>query len=177
MGTSRSNTAAAMVARCGMSMFEEAPMWLRSILAALAIQVGAVVPAWAELGQPAASVERDRAAMGGEVQSRPGERYSIETITVVGMTIKQYVSSKGIVFAIVWNGTGAPNLPLLLGSYFDEYKAEFATLHKAKPRSRKPMLLKTAHLVVERAGHSRYMWGRAFIPSLLPAMTSPEEIQ
>ena len=151
--------------------------WFRNGLATLLIQLVAVTPVWAALGQSVASVERDRAAMGGQGQSRPSKGYSIETITVAGMTIKEYVSSDGIVFAVAWRGIGAPDLPLLFGSYMDEYREGLMALKNRKPRIRKPMVLKTAHLVVERAGHARSMWGRAFIPALLPATIAPEDIQ
>jgi len=152
-------------------------MWLRPALAILLIHSTAVTSVWAALGQSAASVERDRAAMGGEGQSKPGKGYSIETITVAGMTVNEYVSSGGIVFAVAWRGIGAPDLPLLFGSYFDEYREGLTALQNRKPRIRRPMMLKTANLVVERAGHARSMWGRAFIPTLLPATISPEDIR
>jgi uncharacterized protein DUF2844 len=152
-------------------------IWFRTTLATLLIQLLAVAPAWAALGQPVASVERDRTAMGGQGQSKPGKGYSIESITVAGMTIKEYVSSDAIVFAVTWRGTGAPNLPLLFGSYFDEYQEGLTALQNKQPRIRRPLVLKTVHLVVERAGHIRYMWGRAFIPTLLPATIAPEDIQ
>jgi Protein of unknown function (DUF2844) len=152
-------------------------MWFRTALAFLLIHSTAVTPVRAALGESVTSIAGDRAAMGGQGQSSPGKGYSIETITVAGMTIKEYVSSDGIVFAVAWRGTGAPNLPLLFGTYFDEYREELTALQNKKPRLRRPMVLKTAHLVVERAGHARYMWGRAFIPALLPATISPGDIQ
>jgi len=152
-------------------------IWFRTALAILLIHATAVTSGWAALGQPVASVERDRAAMRGEGQTKPGKGYSIETITVAGMTVKEYVSSGGIVFAVSWRGVGAPDLPLLLGSYIDEYREGLTALQNRKPRIRKPMVLKTAHLVVERAGHARSMWGRAFVPVLLPATISPKDIQ
>ncbi len=152
-------------------------IWFRTALAILLIHSTAVTSGWAALGQSVASVERDRAAMGGEGQTKPGKGYSIETITVAGMTVKEYVSSGGIVFAVAWRGIGAPDLPLLFGSYFDEYREGLTAFQNKKPRIRKPMVLKTAHMVVERAGHARSMWGRAFIPTLLPTTISPEDIQ
>jgi Protein of unknown function (DUF2844) len=151
--------------------------WFCIAFATLLIHLAAITPVWAALGQSVASVERDHAAVGGQRQSRPGQGHSIETITVAGMTIKEYVSSDGIVFAVTWRGTGAPDLPLLFGSYFDEYREGLTALQNKKPRIRRPIVLKTAHLVVERAGHSRYMWGRAFVPTLLPATISAEDIQ
>jgi Protein of unknown function (DUF2844) len=151
--------------------------WFRIALAILLIYSTAVTSVWAALGQSADSVERDRAAMGGQGQSNPGKGYLIETITVAGITVREYVSSNGIVFAVTWKGAGAPDLPLLFGSYIEEYREGLVALQNRKPRIRRPMMLKTAHLVVERAGHARSMWGRAFIPVLIPATISPEDIQ
>ncbi|HEX9154853.1 MAG TPA: DUF2844 domain-containing protein [Nitrospira sp.] len=151
--------------------------WFRTAFAILLIHSTVVTPVWAALGQSVDSVARDRAAMGGQGQSKPGKGYSIETITVAGMTIKEYVSSDGTVFAVTWRGTGSPDLSLLFGSYIDEYREGLTALQNKKPRIRRPMVLKTAHLVIERAGHTRHMWGRAFIPSLLPATISPGDIQ
>lgn len=151
--------------------------WFHRALVTLLIHLAAVTPLWAALGQSIASVERDRSAVHGQGQGTPGNGYSIETITTAGMTIKEYVASDGVVFAITWRGTGAPDLSLLLGSYFDEYREGLTALKSRTPRTRRPMVLKTAHLVLERAGHSRYMWGRVFVPTLLPATVSLEDIQ
>lgn len=132
------------------------------------IHLTAIPPAWAALGQLATSVERDRIMMKGQRQSRTGTGYSIETITVAGMTITEYVSSDGIVFAVAWRGTGAPDLPLLLGDYFEEYRDGLTAERNRTPRIRKPLMLKTSHLMVERGGHSRSLWGRAVLPAALP---------
>jgi hypothetical protein len=136
-----------------------------------------LAPAWAALGQSAATVERDRALMKGQRQSRSGTGYSIDTITVAGMQIKEYVSGDGVVFAVVWRGTGAPDLKLLLGEYFDAYRQEVTAARRRTPRIRAPFRMKSDRLVVERAGHSRALWGRAYLPSHLPPGLTPEEIQ
>ena len=143
------------------------------------VHVTALTPVWAALGQPATSVERDRTLMKGQRhgQTGTGTGYSIETLTVAGMTIREFVSADGVVFAVVWKGTGAPDLSLLLGDYFEEYRDGLTTARNRTPRSRKPLALKTEHLVVEQRGHSRSMWGRAFLPSALPPGMAPEDIQ
>lgn len=151
--------------------------WVHLTLMIMLIQVTAATPVWAVLGQAKTSVEKDRAAMGGQVQSKLAPGYSVETITVAGMSIKEYVSSDGIVFAVAWRGTGVPNLRLLFGTYFDEYLEALTELQNNKPRIRRPLMLKTANLVVERSGHARNTWGRAFIPSRLPVVVSPKDIQ
>jgi len=137
----------------------------------------AFAPAWAALGEPLASVERDRAMMKGQRQSRTEPGYSIETITVAGMKIREYVSSDGVVFAVVWTGTGAPDLPLLLGRYFDEYREGLSLARQRTPRMRRPFVLKTPRVVVERSGHSRSLWGRAFLPAAIPPHMALEDIQ
>ena len=146
-----------------------------------AVAVWSVPPsmplAWATLGQSAASVEADRAKMNGQHQRRPAAGYSIDTIKVAGMEITEYVSSDGVVFAVVWKGTGAPDLKLLLGEYYGEYREEVDAARSRKPRVRAPFKMKSDRLVVERAGHSRSLWGRAYLPSHLPAGIRPEDIQ
>lgn len=151
--------------------------WVHVTVVTILIHLTAITPVWAVLGQAKASIEKDRAAMDGQVQSKLAQGYSIDTITVAGMSIKEYVSSDGTVFAVSWRGTGAPNLRLLLGAYFDEYVDALTELQNKKPRIRRPLMLKTVNLVVERGGHLRSMWGRAFIPSRLPTMVSPKDIQ
>lgn len=151
--------------------------WLGIPLAILVIQAPPKSSAFAALGESAASVENDRAAMKGGGHSKPGKGYSLETITTAGLTITEYVSSDGVVFAVTWKGTGAPDLRLLFGPYFDEYQEGLIDLQNKKPRTRKPLVLKTAHLVIEQVGSSRSMWGRAFVPALVPRAISTEDIR
>jgi Protein of unknown function (DUF2844) len=137
-----------------------------------------LAPVWAALGETAASVERDRVMMKGQRQSRGGAAgYSIDTITVAGIKVKEYVSSDGVVFAVVWTGTGVPDLQLLLGEYFEEYRQGVNAARSHRPKIRKPFQLKSERLVVERGGHSRSLWGRAFLPAALPPGVTAEDIQ
>jgi hypothetical protein len=78
---------------------------------------------------------------------------------------------------VAWKGTGAPDLPLLLGDYFEEYRDGVTAARNRMPRVRKPLVLKTTHLVVERGGQSRSLWGRAFLPAALPPGMASEDIQ
>jgi Protein of unknown function (DUF2844) len=136
-----------------------------------------LLPVWAALGQPEATVEGDRAMMKGQRQRGSGTGFSIDTITVSGMEIKEYVSPDGVVFAVVWEGTGVPDLKLLLGEYYEEYREGLSTARNRRPRVREPFRLKSDRLVVERAGHSRSLWGRAYLPTHLPPGIRPEDIR
>ena len=142
------------------------------------VLASAILPsAWGALGQSATTVEADRVKLNGQHQRRGGTGYSIERITAAGMEIDEYVSSDGVVFAVVWKGTGVPDLKLLLGEYFEEYREEVAAARSRTPRVREPFKMKSGRLVVERAGHSRSLWGRAYLPSQLPPGVRPEDIQ
>ncbi len=154
-------------------------MTIRVCMTALAMLLSpmALASVWAALGQPAATVERDRAIMKGQRHSRSGPGYSIDTITVAGMEITEYASPDGIVFAVAWKGTGIPDLQVLLGEYFQEYREELTTARNRRPRGREPFKMKSDRLVVERAGHSRALWGRAYLPSHLPPGIRVEDIQ
>lgn len=114
---------------------------------------------------------------GQQRQNNAGPGYSILAFTVAGMQIKEFVSSDGVVFAVAWQGTGVPDLQVLLGEYFEEYRDAVITERNRTPRIRKPLRLKTSRLVVERGGHSRSLWGRAFLPAALPAGLRAEDIQ
>jgi hypothetical protein len=93
------------------------------------------------------------------------------------MHINEYVSPDGVVFSVVWKGTVIPDLRLLLGEYFEEYRTTLTESRRRIPRVRQPFRMKSDRLVVERAGHSRSLWGRAYLPSRLPPGISPEDIQ
>ena len=134
-------------------------------------------PVWAALGGPAGTVERDRVMMKGQRQSRGGVGYSVDTITAAGMQVKEYISPDGTVFAVVWKGTGIPDLRLLLGEYFDDYRTGLNESRRRTPRVRGPFRMKNDRLVIERVGHSRSLWGRAYLPSHVPTGMKPEDIQ
>jgi Protein of unknown function (DUF2844) len=153
---------------------------LIGILAAMTLLAPEMLPpVWAALGQPAATVERDRVVMRGQGQRQRGggPGFSIDTITVAGMEIKEYVSPDGVVFVVVWRGTGMPDLQLLLGEYYEEYREGLQTAKNRRPRIKEPFRMKSDRLVVERAGHSRSLWGRAYLPIHLPPGIRPEDIQ
>ena len=151
---------------------------LVSISASVLLVMAALVPAaWAALGQPAATVERDRTLMKGQRHSRSAVGYTVDTLTVAGLQINEYVSPDGIVFAVAWKGTGMPDLRLLLGEYFDDYRTGVAAARGREPRVRGPLRIKNERVVVERAGHSRALWGRAYLPSHIPAGMLPQDIQ
>lgn len=89
------------------------------------------------------------------------------------MTVNEYLSSSGTVFAISWRGPRPPDLSELLGSYFTEYQTAAASPHI----QRHHLFVTTKDLVVEAGGHMRDLRGRAYVPALLPPGMSADQIQ
>jgi hypothetical protein len=171
----------------------------RARLAKAIVALGAVIVfqapqvAMATLGGSAQSVAADQQAFGGQArtlsqpqssaaQQAPDEQsavpsnpaYIVEQITTpTGVTVNEYLSPGGTVFAVSWRGPRPPDLSQLLGSYF----AEFQTAAAAPQAQRRHLRIQTNDLVVETGGHMRDLRGRAYLPSLLPPDVSADEIQ
>jgi len=91
------------------------------------------------------------------------------------MLLRQFALPNGIVFAVAWQGITHPNLQTTLGEYADGYLVE---LEKGSGRSgSRQQKIVTDEMVVEKWGHGRLLFGRAYLPSLLPAGISINEIK
>ena len=131
-------------------------------------------PAWAVLGQPAASVFDDQQRMHAQLRTMANDGYVVQQIEAAdGTMVREYVSSTCLVFGIVWQGPKLPDLAQLLGAYFPLYEAALpAPVHR-----RAPVVVHTEALVVEMFGHMRAFSGRAYLPNLVPSTLAPEVIQ
>lgn len=145
---------------------------LHAIVLAAATHAGTAAAA---LGGDAASVESDRAAMGGAVvQTTPGEGYTVHEIqTPSGTAVKEYVSAAGTVFAVSWSGPALPDLRQLLGAQFETY-VEGARAQNAGPGR---IDVRRAGLVVQSAGRMRAFFGRAYLPALVPQGMALDQIR
>jgi hypothetical protein len=129
------------------------------------------------LGESADSVTSDTKALSaveGAKSLRNG--YAIQEIHSDSITIREYVSSAGIVFGIAWNGLIHPDLTLLMGSYAAEYQEAKQRIPR-RPGHRPYQVVKTNRIVVEKWGHMRNLQGRAYAPALIPPAVSIDEIQ
>lgn len=148
-------------------------MKYRAGLALLAL----VLPltAWAALGGHATSVQADQAKMKAAV--RPGSslaQYSVhEFQTPDGITIKEFVTNSGTVFAVSWQGPFMPDLQQLLGQYFSNY----VNAARSKRGGHHQLTLSQPGLVIHSQGHMRAFSGQAYLPSKLPAGVTPAELQ
>ncbi len=130
----------------------------------------------AVLGGSVDSVNRDMSAMKADrSQVKTLDGYCVHEITSGTLTLREYVSSVGIVFGIAWDGLFNPDLSYLLGSYYNQYQE--AKRQMPRTHGKRSMRVQTSGVVVEKWGHMRSMHGRAYAPLLLPQGVGPDIIR
>jgi hypothetical protein len=90
-----------------------------------------------------------------------------------GTIVREYLDASGTVFAVTWRGPFKPDLPTLLGRYFDSY----ASAPRSAGSTRSRLAIDQANLVVRAGGHQRAFVGLAYVPQLLPPGVSVADLQ
>ena len=145
-------------------------------------------PAWAALGDNAASVLTDQARMNGTLQSTDNRTYVLHEITTsTGAKVREFVTPGGAVFGIAWDGQFPPNFQLLLGAYYPQAQQAAAAAKAAQTQTQpdgKPVrsgrsaaVIDTPGLVLYQVGHMRSFHGVAYIPQLVPQGVQTSEIR
>jgi len=131
--------------------------------------------ALAALGQPRASIARDRARMAPATQSSKAIINGVEHRMTLpnGTVVKQIENDAGAIVAVTWRGPGRPDLKQLLGmQYFATYQ-ETARVARTRIRMRRAPRVHRNDLVIETGGHSGSFWGIAYLPGQLPSGFDP----
>jgi hypothetical protein len=145
----------------------------RSLACSIILATGSSVPALAALGGDTASVEADRLSLKGALHVVAADHYAVHEIqTSAGMTVHEYLSPQGKVFAVTWRGPGIPDLRQMLGSYYGQLEQATSVPH----RDHHHLFVQTSELVVQARGHTHAYSGRAWVPSLLPQNFSVSQI-
>jgi hypothetical protein len=132
--------------------------------------------AYAGLGGPESSIERDRSAFSATRRSPDGRgSYTIHELDSPSNTVLEFVAAGGGVFAVAWRGIASPNLSQLLGTYSGEFTQ--ALKNEPKRKGRAPRTIQATHIVVELYGHMHAVRGIAYVPSLMPSGVSPDDFQ
>lgn len=132
------------------------------------------VPGWAVLGEYENSVTTDQQRMHAQLHQATRQGYSIKQLSSAdGRTVREYVSTKGTVFGVAWQGPTMPDLQQLLGSYFAQVK------EAARSRRQRggPLVIRTKNLVLVSGGHMRSFHGFSYAPNLLPDGVSAEVVR
>lgn len=141
------------------------------------LTLSAVIPGqvFATLGERADSVDKDRKALAAVKRATTTQaNYTVQEVASAGVTVREYVSPSGVVFAVAWNGYTWPDLSVLLGSYHQEYKV--AKQQTPRRHGQRQQQIVSGNVVVETWGHMRNLQGRAYVPSLVPAGVNINEI-
>ena len=153
----------------------EAGIKLKARAAGLLLTLLAVpFPAAATLGEEVGSVSTDQKQLQAALQVTSTGKFAVHELRLAsGITVKEYVSPAGMVFALSWQGPYLPDLQQLLGRYFEQYAG--AVRDKgAAPGAR---AIDESGLVVQSGGRMRAFFGRAYIPQMLPRGVLAAEIQ
>jgi len=149
----------------------QSKLWSCGLALALA---SACAPAAATLGEDTDSVAADAAQLQAKIDIAPGYRFDVHRLQLPsGLSVKQYVSPAGMVFAVSWRGPDMPDLQQLLGRYFQTYVDAL----KRQEGASGPRTVVQPGLVAQSGGHMRAFFGRAYIPLMLPQGVSEKEIQ
>src|SRR5271165_3429959 len=132
-------------------------------------------PAWAVLGDSAASVLNDQARMKGTLRSVDAKTYVMHEIAApAGVVVREYVSPAGAVFGVAWEGQFPPDLQQLLGPYYEQARQ---AAQAGERHGRAPISIETPGLVVQQTGHPRSFHGQAYIPQLIPQGVQSSDIR
>jgi hypothetical protein len=148
-------------------------MRLKRKLVVTAIAVLPSVACFAALGGDVTTVQADQAHMRAQRQITQSARYSVHAMTAeTGTNVREFVSPDGKVFGVAWDGPAHPDLEQLLGSYYEEFRQSLPT-----HRVHHPLTIRTGNIVVQSGGHMRALFGRAYIPGMVPQDVQIEEIK
>jgi hypothetical protein len=152
-----------------------AGMGLATALCATAL--GTPLAGRASLGGDFASVQSDMAKMQATLRTTSASAYTVHQMQApTGVTVNEYVSPAGQVFAVSWQGPSHPDLRQLLGAYFDQF-TQAVQAQRAQRRGHGPLLIQQLGLVVQISGHPRAFQGKAYVPQMLPAGVRAEDIR
>jgi hypothetical protein len=132
--------------------------------------------ATAALGEAEASIASDQAALAAaRAQGTARAGFRVVRLVSPAHTVREYVSASGTVFAIAWEGVSHPDLGVILGAYAPPVQRALA--RRPARTGRRARHVEGGGAVVETWGHQRALRGRAWVPALVPAGVSVDEIR
>jgi hypothetical protein len=148
--------------------------WMKTALKLLLAVAIVSVPASAELGGTLTSIKADQQKMAASLQVSSASGFQLhEMQSAQGIRVREYASPNGMVFGVTWNGPWAPDLRQLLGTYFNQYMVAA----QGKKAARGPVTIQLPGLIVERGGHARSFFGRAYVPQMIPQGVTADDIK
>jgi hypothetical protein len=82
----------------------------------IALILATAFPARAALGGDVSTIQADQIHMQGTRRIIPADSYTVHEIQAATGTLREYISSQGIVFAVAWHGPWLPDMRQIMGS-------------------------------------------------------------
>jgi hypothetical protein len=143
-------------------------------LVTTALAAAAAAPCLAALGGDAASVQSDGVSMKSAVRVTPNAGFAVHEIaSPSGTTLREYVGTDGKVFAVAWNGMVNPDLRQVLGTYYARYEQGAATA----VHNHRQLVISLPDFMFVNTGRQRAFAGRAWVPAMIPANVSTDDIK
>lgn len=140
----------------------------KTLVVVLLLLLAESLQASAHLNGDISSIAADARAVQASVRKTALVSYEVhEFQSSAGLTVREYVTRSGSVFALSWSGVVPPDLHQLLGPEFPAYAAAVAAL--PHPGLHRAVRVAQEGLVVQLSGHPRSYSGHAYVPALLPA--------
>lgn len=139
------------------------------------LATAAAAPALAALGGDAASVQADSVSMKSAVRVTPNNGFAVHEIaSPSGMVLREFVGTDGRVFAVSWHGLVNPDLRQVLGAYYARYEQGSASALHSNHRQ---LTISLPDFMFINAGKQRAFAGRAWVPAMVPANFSTDDIK
>jgi hypothetical protein len=121
---------------------------------------------WAGLGAAPGHWPAQAAAARSSTASTGSASYTVVQRQLdSGTTVREFVDSTGVVFAVSWSGPFLPDLKELLGAHFDSMVAR----GRGQGAQRSRLAVQDSTAVIVSEGHMGAFEGRAWVPSRLPS--------
>jgi hypothetical protein len=148
--------------------------WVITLL--LSGSLGLPLAALGALGDAPGAPEAESLPLRTSARTVSGTAYSVvEMQTPLGVTIREFQTAEGMVFAVSWKGPFKPDLRQLLGRYFAAFQS--APREQRSRRSRTQSQITLPEVVVHSGGRPRAFAGLAYVPALLPVGVDPAGLQ
>jgi hypothetical protein len=134
---------------------------------------------FAALGGEEESVQSDQTKILGAKAARsttPHQNYRLHEMKQKNLTVHEFVTKDGRVFAVTWRGPVHPDFSILFGDYFQDFQKAREIAHEQGIR-RRSGILESGDVHVEYGGHMAAQIGRAWVKSIVPTGFDTNEIR
>jgi hypothetical protein len=149
-------------------------MKLSYIILTLFVASGSM--AHAALGGEIAAMETESKALNVKPTLSPSTRYTTYEFAQHKVTIHQFASANGKIFAVAWKGQTHPNLAALMGTHYSDFQKALAQAKK-NYHGRAPVEIEVDGFHLEMGGHAMSVYGRAWLINQLPPQVDTRELQ